>query len=387
MKRFDDDELHAVTDVIESGELSRFFSNFNGGKMVRGFEFEFANYLGVQHAVSVSNGTVALELALQAMGVGPKSMVITTPLTFIATATAIKRVGATPVFVDIDPNTLNIDPDSLENYLECHNTDSDDAVIPVPLFGHPTDMHRIMRIAKKYKLKVLEDTAQSLGAEIGYQKLGSFGDCSTFSFQESKNITCLGEGGMIATNDNILANKARHLRNHGNVYGDTEMSIACTNARLTEAQAAFGSAQMLKVDRFNKIHKENALALIDAIDESKMKCFYSTLGEISSIFSLIPMYLTDECGLTREEFVVACKREGLSKGVPGENVGSYSRLVCDNKTFQYPTYSVQWQGLPVANKLKEKIIILDLHRWSKTVDDMKQYAETINNILNRGFVR
>jgi perosamine synthetase len=254
LERFDSSELKIVEQVILSGRLSRFFMDFKGGEFVQGFEKDFADYIGCKYAVSVSNGTTALEVALAAIGIRHGDEVITTPLSFVATGTAILRVGATPVFADIKKDTLNIDPYHIEDAISLRTK----VILPVSLNGMPCDYKEILDLADKVAdVVVLEDAAQSLGASVKGQKVGSFAHVSTFSFQESKTMTTLGEGGMIVTDDPRIYERALNIRNHGNIYG-TMTDVICTNARMTEAQAAFGIMQLRKLDEFNKIQTENA---------------------------------------------------------------------------------------------------------------------------------
>ena len=187
MERFGIQEIEAVTKVIKSGALSRFFQDFYGGSYVQEFERAFATYLGVRHAISTSNGTAALEVALKALRVRHGDEIITTPLSFAATSTAILNSGAKPVFVDIDPQTLNINAEKVREAI----TEKTRGIVPVSLLGFPAAMPQICETAREKDLFVLEDTCQALGASIGGRKIGTFGTASSFSFQESKTITSL----------------------------------------------------------------------------------------------------------------------------------------------------------------------------------------------------
>ena len=194
----------AIERVLESGQ-------FILGPEVKAFEEEVAGYLGVKHAVGVNSGTDALFISLRALGIGPGDEVITTPFTFFATAEAISHVGATPVFVDVEEHTFNIDPSLIEQRI----TDRTRAILPVHLFGRPAQMDRIMALAHKHGLKVIEDCAQSFGARYGGKQTGTIGDAGAYSFFPSKNLGACGDGGLIATDDDALAETARMLRAHG----------------------------------------------------------------------------------------------------------------------------------------------------------------------------
>jgi len=207
-------------------------AHFILGPNVQAFEQEAAAWLGVKHAISCASGTDALHLALVAAGIGPGDEVITTAFTFIATAEAIAYVGATPVFVDIRPDSYNMDLDAVEAAI----TDRTRAILPVHLFGQPVDMPRLMALADKHDLKVIEDCAQSIGADVGGRMTGSFGLAGAHSFFPSKNLGCYGDGGMITTNDDAVAEQLRMLRNHGSKVR-YHHDIIGYNSRLDELQA------------------------------------------------------------------------------------------------------------------------------------------------------
>ena len=216
------------------------------GPNVQAFERESAAFLGVKHAIGCASGTDALHLALLAAGVGPGDEVITTAFTFIATAEAIRYVGARPVFVDIDPRTFNISPEAIEGAI----TKKTVAVMPVHLFGQPCDMARIQAICDRHGLKLVEDCAQSFGASIAGRQTGSFGVAAGFSFFPSKNLGCYGDGGLVSTHSDELAQRIRMLRNHGSevrYYHD----VIGYNSRLDELQAVILRVKLRHIDEFN----------------------------------------------------------------------------------------------------------------------------------------
>lgn len=217
------------------------------GPNVQAFEKEAAAYLGVAHAITCANGTDALHLALLAADIGPGDEVITTPFTFIATAEAIAYVGAKAVFVDIDPRTFNIDVEQARRAI----TPQTKALLPVHLFGQPADLDPLMALAKAHQLTLVEDCAQSFGADIGGRKTGAMGDVAAFSFFPSKNLGCYGDGGMVTTQSDVMAEKLRMLRNHGSkvrYYHD----IVGYNSRLDELQAVVLRAKMPVIDHYNQ---------------------------------------------------------------------------------------------------------------------------------------
>ena len=246
-----EEEKRAVLEVLESGQLAQ-------GKKVQAFEELFAAYIGAKHAIAVNSGTAALIVALQAHGVGPGDEVITTPFSFIATATSILACGARPVFVDIDPFDLNLDPSKIEDAI----TDSTKAVMPVHLYGHPARMTEIKEICDENDLALIEDAAQAHGAEHGGQRVGTFGT-GCFSFYPTKNMTT-GEGGIITTNDDEVVRLSRVIRNHGQEerYLHTYFGL---NWRMTDLCGAIGVVQMSHIEAWNEARMRNAESLSRAL--------------------------------------------------------------------------------------------------------------------------
>jgi dTDP-4-amino-4,6-dideoxygalactose transaminase len=228
--------------IIEALEKCQFIL----GPNVTAFENEAAAYLGVDNAVAVASGTDALHLALVAAGIGPGDEVITTPFTFIATAEAIRYVGARPVFVDIDPRTFNIDPDKIQAAI----TSATRAIIPVHLFGQAADMETIEGICKRHKLFVVEDCAQSFGGSSGKRMTGTVGDLGCFSFFPSKNLGCYGDGGMVTTGSAELTERLRMLRNHGSRVR-YHHDVIGFNSRLDEIQAVILRAKIKRIEGYN----------------------------------------------------------------------------------------------------------------------------------------
>jgi dTDP-4-amino-4,6-dideoxygalactose transaminase len=246
-----DEEKRAVLDVLDSGALAQ-------GAVVEQFERAFASWVGVKHAIATSNGTTALHVALLAHGIGEDDEVITSPFTFIASANSVLHAGGKPVFVDIEPDTFNIDPALVEAAI----TPKTKAIMPVHLYGNPADMTAIMDIAKRHDLVVIEDAAQAHAAEVHGQRVGSFGT-GCFSFYPTKNMTT-GEGGIITTDDDALAERARLIRAHGAAerYIHTMLGY---NFRMTNIHAAIGMAQMAKIDAWTDTRRSNATRLTDLL--------------------------------------------------------------------------------------------------------------------------
>lgn len=241
------EEIDAVVAVLQSGQLAQ-------GSVVHDFEQAFMDYVGVNHAIATSNGTTALHVALLAHGIGEGDEVITSPFTFIASANSILYTGARPVFVDIEPDTFNMNAELLGAAI----TPRTKAIMPVHLYGNPADMKRITEIAREHNLAVIEDCAQAHGATAYGQKVGSFGT-GCFSFYPTKNMTS-GEGGMVTTNDPEVADTSTLLREHGaRVRYQHEM--LAYNFRMTNIHAAIGLAQMHKVEGWTTARRANATRL------------------------------------------------------------------------------------------------------------------------------
>lgn len=250
-----DEEKKAVSDVLDSGTLAQ-------GKKVKEFEEKFAEYIGAKYAVATSSGTTALHLALLASGVKSGDEVITTPFTFISTATPILFCNAKPVFADINPRTFNIDPEKIELMI----TNKTKAILPVHLYGQPCEMDRIMEIAEKHNLIVIEDACQAHGAEYYGKKVGGIGSVGCFSFYPTKNMIT-GEGGMVTTNDEDIAEKIRMLRNHGQKERYNYAMVGY-NFRMTDIAAAIGIEQLKKLDGFNERRIKNAEFLSEQLNEA-----------------------------------------------------------------------------------------------------------------------
>jgi len=238
--------FNALKEVLESGEYIL-------GSKGKEFEKQIASYIGATYGIGVGNGTDALYLALRALDIGPGDEVITTPFTFFATAEVIAQVGATPVFVDIEKETYNIDPLKIKEEI----TDNTKAIIVVHLYGQSAKMKEIMKVAKEFNLKVVEDACQAIGTECDGKRVGTIGDIGCFSFFPSKNLGAYGDAGMVVTNDKILYEKVSTLRNHGSQIKYIHSTIG-VNSRLDEFQAAILLIKLKYLDIF--LHKRKEIA-------------------------------------------------------------------------------------------------------------------------------
>ena len=242
-----DEEIEAVGRVLRDGQLA-------DGPEVREFEAAFADYVGVEHGVATSNGTTALHAALVGLGIGEGDRVLTSPFSFIASANTVRLAGAEVGFVDVDPETYNIDVDLLEERLR--DGERVDAVVPVHIFGLPAELPRLMALAEEYDFLVLEDAAQAHGATVDGKMAGSFGHAAAFSFYPTKNMTT-GEGGIVVTDDPEVAERTARFVNHGRV-GTYEHSEVGHNFRLTSMAAAIGRIQLERLPGFVAKRRENA---------------------------------------------------------------------------------------------------------------------------------
>jgi perosamine synthetase len=240
-----EEEIEEVEKVLRSGFIAQ-------GPRVAEFEEAFASYVGTKHAIATTSGTTALHLSLLALGIGNGDEVITTPFSFAATGNCALYVGARPVFVDIDPQTFNLDPEGIEAAI----TEKTKAILPVHLYGQPAKMDRIKEISEEHGIPVVEDAAQAHGAMFQDKMIGSIGDMACFSFYPTKNMTT-SEGGMITTNNTELADMARILRAHGEKER-YHHSVLGYNFRMTDIAAAIGLVQLKKLDGFNQRRIENA---------------------------------------------------------------------------------------------------------------------------------
>lgn len=256
------EEVEAAAKVIESGVLTS--PSPEGGPNCRVFERELASYCGAKHAIAVNSGTAALQMALMASGVGPGDEVIVPSFTFVATASSVLLVGAKPVFVDIDPETYNMDPGEFRKAI----TERTKAVIPVDLYGLPAPMDEINEIARERGIVVIEDACQAQGASYKGRMAGTLGDMGCFSFYPGKVMTT-GEGGAVITDNDELAEKLRRIRTHGQVKGYDSVMLG-GNFRMTEIAAAIGKVQLKRLPGFLSIRERNARLLTRLLVDSSL---------------------------------------------------------------------------------------------------------------------
>ncbi len=324
---WDQNEIGNLKQVIESGKWGSM-----QGNMVKTFAEKFASYHQAKYGICVNSGTVALSVALKASGIGHGDEVILPAYTFVASATAILDTGATPVFVDIDPQTYNIDVNKIEQAI----TKKTAAIMPVHFGGRPVDMKRLLAIAKKHNLKVIEDAAQAWGSEWDHQKVGAIGDAGGFSFQSSKNITS-AEGGIILTNDDETAKFCRSFANCGRVDGGVwyEHYYLGGNYRMTEFQAAVLLAQFDRYPEMIAKREKNAKYLskhLAQIDGVEILAHDSNITS-NSIHLYIWRYKKEHFNnVPKAKIIEALQKEGLILSA-GYSIPLYTQPLFKNQAF------------------------------------------------------
>lgn len=303
---------HEIDEAI-SNVISK--TAFIGGPYVKSFEKAFAEFCGVKHCIGVGNCTDALFIALKALGIGEGDEVITTALSFIATSEAITMTGAKVVFVDINPQTYNIDPQKLEEYLRTRLQPPTSnlrpmAVIPVHLYGQPADMDPILDIANKYNLKVIEDAAQAHGALYKGRQVGLIGDMACFSFYPGKNLGAYGDAGAIVTNDDELALKARMLANHGRM-DKYNHEVEGFNSRLDGLQAAILEAKLRHLPEWTEHRRRNAYLYNKYLKDAKL----ITPVEIDDVKAVYHLYVVRTKNDNRQKLQDHLKSKGIFTGV------------------------------------------------------------------------
>jgi perosamine synthetase len=350
------EELKTIEDVLKSGMLAQ-------GKSVKEFENLFSEYIGAKNAIAVSNGTVALDLTLKALGIREGDEVITTPFTFVATANSILYQKANAVFADVDERTFNINPEDILNKI----TAKTKAIIGVHLFGHPFDVKTILEICEDHKLLLIEDCAQAHGAEYNGKKVGGFGT-GCFSFYPTKNITT-GEGGIITTDSDEMTESCRLLRNHGqsSKYFHTVLGY---NYRMTDIQAAIGIVQLKKLNGFNEKRIQNAEYLNEHIKANGI----ITPHKENNVRHVYHQYVVtiDRESIDRENFIKHLTANGIGCAV------HYPIPIFKQPLYQELGYTDENVKCPVAEELAETVMSLPVHP-ALTEDDLKYIVECINS--------
>ena len=377
---YDQTEVDAVAEIVKSGV----WANPNCDGKVAEFEKQFALYCGTKYAITCVNGSVALRLALMACGVKPGDEVIVPPYTFIATASIVAEANCVPVFVDIAPDTYNLDPVAVENAI----TPRTKVIIPVHFAGQSCDMDALMAIAKKYDLKIIEDAAHAHGGEYKGKKLGSIGDAGCFSFQSSKNLTS-GEGGIVTTNDEGIASMVDSLRNVGRVKGGEwyEHHYLGCNYRMTQLQTAILSVQLERLENQTQTRNANGLYLNKLLENVPgIKPLTRGHGETLHTYHLYIMRYDKSYfnNLPKSEFAKMLAAEGVPSFM-GYPEPLYKQPVFQKKNFM--SYAIPENVdytkvcCPVAEKAcyEEGVWILQ-HAMLGTKKDMEKFAGAVIKI-------
>ncbi|GGE36242.1 spore coat protein [Pullulanibacillus camelliae] len=347
----DDEDIQAVISVLKSDFLTT-------GPKIKEFEKKMAEYVGVKYAVAFSNGTAALHGACFAANIGQGDEVITTPLTFAASANCILYQGGKPVFADINEKTYNVDPNSIEKLV----TSKTKAIIPVDYTGQPADLDAIMAIANKYNLIVIEDAAHALGSTFKDKKIGSISDMTMFSFHPVKHITT-GEGGIITTNNAKYYEKLLLFRSHGITRDQNqleqyegpwyyEMKDLGFNYRMTDIQAALGSSQLLKIDKFVKRRREIANIYNKAFQDIKQLTIPYQSKQSESSWHLYVLKLNAE--------QLTGNRREIFETLQAENIGVNVHYIPVYLMPYYRNLGYKKGTCPLAEKLYEDIITIPL---------------------------
>jgi dTDP-4-amino-4,6-dideoxygalactose transaminase len=374
---FSEDEVAAACAVLRSGEV-----NYWTGQEGVQFEKEFAAYVGCRYAVAVSNGTVALELALRAMGIKPGDEVVVPSRTFIASASAVVACGATPVIADVDRVSQNLTAATVERALSPHTR----AIIAVHLAGWPCDMDSILMLARHYNLKVLEDCAQSCGATYHDRKVGSLGDAGAFSFCQDKIMSTGGEGGMITTNDEGIFEAAWSYKDHGKNYRAMQSRTSAhyfrwvhdsfgTNGRLTEMQAAIGRVLLRKLDDRVAIRRANAGTLTCAIADVPGLRLPVPPSEVGHAFYKYYAFVQPT------ELRKSWDRDRIAAAICAEGIpcsaGTCSELYLEKA---FSPRARRRERLPVARELGETSLMFLVHN-TLPLDDVLDTASAIRKVL------
>ncbi|MEK9727557.1 MAG: DegT/DnrJ/EryC1/StrS family aminotransferase [Candidatus Margulisiibacteriota bacterium] len=333
---------------------------FIKGKYVKTFENDYAKAIGVKHCISVANGTDAIYIALKALGIGHGDEVITVANSWISTSETITQAGATAVFVDIDPDTYTIDPAKIEEKI----TNRTKAIIPVHLFGHPCDMDKIVTIAKKHDLQIIEDCAQSHFAEYKKQQVSTFGIAGTFSFFPGKNLGAFGDAGAIVSNDDNFSEKARMIANHGALVKH-QHKIEGVNSRLDGLQAAILSVKLTHLNDWTTARNQHA-------------SLYNTLFHQANLAEVIPPTINRDCYHAFHLYVIRVKQRGelmtflKNKGI---NVAiHYPTPLPFLEAYQYLGHSEH--DFPISAQYQHEILSLPMYP-ELTTDEIEYIVDQI----------
>ena len=353
------EEIDEVVKVLKSGMLAQ-------GKKVEEFEKNFSEHINVKHSIAVSNGTSALHTALLSVGIKPGDEVIVPSFTFISTANSVLFCGAKPVFADINEDDFNIDVEDIQKKI----TDKTKAIIPVHLYGHPADMKAIMDIAEDKNLKVIEDACQAHGAEFDGKKVGSFG-IGTFSFYPTKNMTT-GEGGMITTNSDEIAEKSRLFRGHG-MKIRYHHEIMGYNYRMSDINAAIGIWQLKRLNENNAKRIENARLLTNGLKDIDGIITPKVMPKRKHVFHQYTIRVTDDFKMSREELMKELKEKGIGSMI------YYPIPIHKQKAYLDMGFRAE---LPTTEKIVKEVLSIPVHP-SLTKEEINYIINVFHELSKR----
>ncbi|MGB9857992.1 MAG: DegT/DnrJ/EryC1/StrS family aminotransferase [Dictyoglomus sp.] len=358
----DETDIQEVLEVLRSGRLAL-------GPKAREFEEMMANYIGVKCAVAVSSGTAGLHILVRALGIGPGDEVLVPSFTFAASVNVILYERAVPVFVDIEPETYNLDPDDLERKI----TKKTKAIMAVDIFGHPAEWDKILEIADKYNLKVIDDSCEALGAEYKGKKIGQFGDCACFAFYPNKQMTT-GEGGIIVTNNSEIAKIARSLRNQGRgeMGSWLEHERLGYNYRMDEMSAALGVSQLKRIETFLEKREKVAKMYTEKLKN------YSWV-RVPTVKPYVRMswfvyVITLEDGLDRDIVI----RELEKEGIPARGYFSPIHL----QPYIRDMFGTKEGMLPVTENISKRTLALPFHNNLKE-EEVDEVVSTLKKVVEK----
>ncbi|MBA7676687.1 GDP-perosamine synthase [subsurface metagenome] len=365
-------EIEAVCAVLRTPNLSL-------GPKLAEFEGAFAEYIGRKRAVAVNSGTSGLFLCMLALDIGPGDEVITTPFTFIASATPIMMAGATPVFVDIDQASLNIDPAKIESKI----TDRTKAVLPVEIFGNPAGLDKVCEIAQKRNLVVIEDACEALGSALNGKKVGTFGTMSVFGFYPNKQITT-GEGGMILTDDDDLADMCVSLRNQGRGKGSAWLSHERLgyNFRLSDINCVLGIVQLSRIDEIKAKRKQVAKWYQQMLaDDDRLIVPTEPAGCDMSWFVFVVRLACTEQGRSADRFTLQQRNEILkAMKAQGIQVANYFSPV-HLQPFMVEKYGYKMGDFPATESVCQSTVALPFYN-NLTKDEVAIVCKTLKDVLD-----
>jgi perosamine synthetase len=369
-----DEEIKEVVQVLKSGWITT-------GPKVREFEDNFARFIGSKHAIAVNSGTASLHLALEAIGLKEDDQVIMPPLTFAATAEVVCYFGAKPVFVDIDERTMNLDPEKVKEYLEPHSSEKVKAIIPVHYGGLPCKMDRIMKIAQRFALKIIEDAAHAFPVKYQGQMIGTIGDATCFSFYATKPITT-AEGGMLTTNDDTIAERTRMMRLHG-MSKDAWMRYTAEGSwyyeilspgfkyNLTDIAAAIGLVQLKRVYGMMEKRRQIAHLYNDAFkDLPEIETPYTTEDHAWHLYVI--RLRKERLEIDRNQFIEQLRMKGIGTSV--------HFIPLHMHPYYRNTYGYQPEDYPICHRVYKQIVSLPIYSRMSS-DDSLRVIDAVREVI------